>query len=113
MLNLIVIKTKQLEKLVEFYQLIGLPFVYHQHGNCPFHYLTALENLVFELYPLTSTQPVDSSTRLGFKVTDLDSLILILEKAAIEILPPQLTMWDYTALVRDPDGRTIELTQKN
>lgn len=112
MLNLIVIKTQQLEKLVLFYQLIGLSFVYHQHGNGPFHYSAELDQLVFELYPLPQTNTVDKSTRLGFKVFQLDALMLALENASIKILKkPQQTKWGYTAVVEDPDGRKIELTQ--
>lgn len=112
-LNLIVIKTHQLEALVHFYQLLGLSFIYHQHGSGPFHYSTQLNGLTFELYPLPKTATVDSSTRLGLVVPNLDLLLTKLQKEAVLILKKaKQSPWGYTALIQDLDGRKIELTEE-
>ena len=55
-LNLLVLKTHQLEALKEQYEFLGLSFVYHQHGSGPFHYASEQEDFVLELYPLPKEQ---------------------------------------------------------
>ncbi len=110
-LNLLVIKTNQVEKVHHFYQQLGLQFTHHRHGNGPFHYSAEMNGLVFEIYPLpkASLEP-DKNTRLGFTVQKLATLLSQLDASAI-ISPPQQQKWGYTALVKDPDGRKVELTE--
>lgn len=110
-LNLLVIKTNQIEKVHHFYQQLGLQFTHHRHGNGPLHYATEMNGLVFEIYPLpkASVKP-DKSTRLGFTVQKLDTLLSQLDANAITS-PPQQQEWGYTAVVMDPDGRKIELVE--
>ena len=53
LLNLIVIRTNQLEALMEFYQCFELAFNYHRHGKGVMHYSCEMDNgIVFEIYPL-------------------------------------------------------------
>lgn len=113
-LNLLVIRTKNPRLLAEFYEKIGLQFEYHQHGNGPFHYATALGKTVFEIYPFTkSQQEADKTLRLGFTVKNLDELIAKLKQENINILTePAHSEWGYFAVIADPDGRKIELTEK-
>ncbi|MBX2878138.1 MAG: glyoxalase/bleomycin resistance/extradiol dioxygenase family protein [Saprospiraceae bacterium] len=109
--NLLVIKTHQLEITRQFYQSLGIPFQQHRHGNGPIHYAAEMGILVFEIYPLSDQQTiVDSSTRLGFEVLQLDNLIAALSVDVI-LKKPYQSEWGYQALVRDPDGRKVELTQ--
>ena len=110
--NLLVIKTHQLEVTFQFYQSLGIPFQQHQHGKGPVHYAAELGSLVFEIYPLSDRKAlVDSSTRLGFEVNRLDDLITTLPADVVLKLPFQAE-WGYQAIVQDPDGRKIELTQR-
>ena len=113
-LNLIVIRTQQLEQQAKFYEQLGLELQYHKHGNSPYHYSADLDGLVFEIYPTKNENSVDHSTRLGFQVKDLDKLIENLETTEPEsiITHPKQTTWGYAALVKDLDGRKIELTQQ-
>lgn len=112
--HLIVIKTDKLQAQSEFYTALGFTFDYHRHGNGPFHYASEGSGTVLEIYPLPKgiTQP-DHTTRLGFTVDDLDSLISDLRsRGAAIVAPPARTEWGYTAVVEDLDGRKIELTEK-
>lgn len=65
-LKLIVIRTADTQKLVSFYELLGLNFDYHKHSNSPYHYSTEIGKTVLEIYPLTKSQTeTDKRLRLG------------------------------------------------
>jgi len=101
-INLLVFRTSQPKTLAKFYELLGMEFQYHQHGNGPFHYAATLNGFVFEIYPLLKNQQeVDKSLRLGFTVPQLDQLILELKKNKIEIIKEPTQMeWGYIAIIR-------------
>jgi predicted enzyme related to lactoylglutathione lyase len=113
-LSLVVIKTNQLESLRVFYSELGLQFQEEKHGNGPVHFSTAIENTVLEIYPLPkSVSIVDTTTRLGFSVENLDEIFERLKQSGVQVVAePKGTEWGYSAVVKDPDGRAIELTQK-
>jgi len=113
-INLLVIRTSNPEVLSSFYEQLGMVFQYHRHGNGPMHYSTEFGGLVFEIYPLLKNQKVaDNSLRLGFDVDNLDELILKLRETQVEIIQkPTQTDWGYIAIIKDLDGRKIELKQK-
>ena len=112
-LNLLVIRTKQAQKLVQFYELLGLSFTQHRHENGPLHYAAEQDNFVLEIYPLSKTQAIaDNSTRLGFEIERLDKIIQQLQKEGIEIKKmPYQSPWGYRAVVQDWDGRKVELIE--
>ena len=89
-LKLVVIRTGDLLKLVEFYTLLGLQFEYHKHGNSPFHYSANINGVVMEIYPLAKGQPVaDKNLRLGFTVDHFEKIIMLLESNIVS--PPTQT----------------------
>jgi len=52
----------------------------------------------------------DTSLRLGFDVPELEKLIELLKKDNVEILKePTFSAFGYSAIIRDVDGRKIEL----
>jgi lactoylglutathione lyase len=113
-INLIVIKTSQPDFLAEQYELIGLNFEYHKHSNGPYHYATSIEGLTFEIYPLPKSKTEsDNTTRLGFEIEKLDTVIRNLTNTNWKIISmPELTEWGYNAILEDIDGRKIELKEK-
>ena len=113
-LQLIVIKTDKLSELVAFYSALGLVFDHHRHGNGPLHFSAAAGPTILELYPLPKgIASPDATTRLGFSVDDLDLLIgRLKESGNTVVVDPAVTEWGYSAVVQDPDGRKIELTQR-
>jgi lactoylglutathione lyase len=112
--NLIVIRTKQPKELSVFYNQIGIDFDYHRHGKGSWHYSSKMGQLVFEIYPLLKNQETaDNSLRLGFEVENLDELIQKLKKNEIQIInEPHSSEYGYFAVVKDFDGRKIELKEK-
>jgi predicted enzyme related to lactoylglutathione lyase len=112
-LNLLVLRTGQPDLLRAFYAAIGLDFAVEKHGDGPTHHAARHGDLVLELYPLAEGTTVDATTRLGFAVAGLDAMLKTLEAAGAEVMSrPRRTAWGYRAVVRDPDGRAVELTQE-
>jgi catechol 2,3-dioxygenase-like lactoylglutathione lyase family enzyme len=113
-LNLLVLKTHQLDRLSGFYATLGIVFVTEKHGEGPLHLAGRVGEVVLELYPLPANAgPADSTSRLGFGVSDLDAVLRSLEAAgAVMVSGPRLTEWGRRAVVRDPDGRAVELVQQ-
>jgi lactoylglutathione lyase len=113
-LNLLVIRTKEPEKLKNQYELIGHKFDYHRHGNGPFHYASEMNGFVFEIYPLSkSMEKADNSLRLGFEIENLKSKIDELVNSNWVILSElKNTEWGLTTVIQDLDGRKVELKNK-
>src|SRR6267142_828286 len=84
-LKLLVLKTRQVEAVRSFYATLGIEFAEEKHGDGPRHYTGRLGETVLELYPLPEGM-IDSTTRLGFGVTDLESVLTVLRalQAAIK-----------------------------
>lgn len=113
-LSLCVVRTATVESLVEFYTGLVGTFQREQHGKGPVHWSIQLGPTLLEIYPLREGETTDAAMRLGFAVPDLDAVwskFAALPHSCIS--PPQITPWGKRALLRDPDGRTIELSQSS
>lgn len=74
-LKLVVLKTNQLQPVRDFYARLGLQFVEEQHGRGPRHYSAPLGDGTLEIYPLSDGTEADTTTRLGFSVSCMESMI--------------------------------------
>ena len=115
-LSLIVLRCVDLDASRTFYTYLGLSFETEQHGDGPVHYSYQQGELVLELYPgkpnsvLARTQA--GASMHGFRVESLDVILTSLQTLGTKIVhPPSDSPWGRRAVVLDPDGRTIELTQ--
>ena len=106
-LKLLVLRCKDIEKSKEFYEKLKLIFIKEQHGKGPIHYSTSMGNLVIELYPLT--QNIIDNTRLGFSI-NTDDLENYLKDKQIDIDTTYVFNNTIAFVVKDPDGRKVELT---
>jgi lactoylglutathione lyase len=116
-LNLIVLRTADLDTALSFYGAFGLEFLQEQHGAGPIHYSCTQGALVIELYPgkpgIAPDRKYAGATMIGFQVSDLNSVIeRLTQQERTIITPPQDSAWGRRALVQDPDGRSVELTQQ-
>lgn len=113
-LTLLVIRTKDIRQLADFYSLLGLTFDYHKHGNSPYHYSTTIRNTVLEIYPLAKGQmEADRDLRLGFSLDNFEAIIEVLKDNGIMFSSePMPTEYGFMAVVKDPDGRKIELYKR-
>jgi lactoylglutathione lyase len=113
-LRLLVLKTGQLEEVRAFYQLLGIALAPERHGQGPAHCAGQVGAVTFEVYPLAKdNQAADTTTRLGFAVDNLTSVLESLQAAGTPVSnQPKATEWGLRAVVRDPDGRGVELYQR-
>jgi predicted enzyme related to lactoylglutathione lyase len=112
-LSLLVLKTVRLDAVRQFYEALGMRFVEEQHGSGPVHFAATVGAVVVEIYPLTGGATADTSTRLGFDVGDLGPTLTRVEACGATVVSPiRETEWGLRAVVRDPDGRSVELVQR-
>ena len=114
-IRLLVLRTDDMKRLVDVYSLLGFSFVYHKHGDSPYHYSTTIDKTVLEIYPLTKSQiAADKSLRLGFGIDNFEQTISALKEMKIPFsMEPTQTDFGFMAIVADPDGRKIELYKKD
>jgi lactoylglutathione lyase len=110
-LRLLVVRTTDIARLADFYSLLGLTFDYHKHDKSPYHYSATIGKTILEIYPLAKGQTeADKELRLGFAVNDLAATIQLLKLKETEFLSePMHTDYGFMTIIKDPDGRKIEL----
>jgi lactoylglutathione lyase len=107
-LNLLILRCRDLEKCRAFYELLGFEFVEHAHGSGPMHFACEIGDFVFELYPAPSPDYLDQ-TGVGFLAEDLGLVNQRLAKAGYNPGSIKRNPWGLTFMVRDPDGRRVEM----
>jgi lactoylglutathione lyase len=112
--SLVVLKTRQVERVRRFYGSLGIELTEEQHSKGPVHFAGRVGDVVLEIYPLPEgNTPADSTTRLGFTVEKLDEVMQVLQTFEAHVVTkPELTNWGFRAVVHDPDGRAVELYQR-
>ncbi|MDA1231489.1 MAG: hypothetical protein O2856_12000 [Planctomycetota bacterium] len=112
-LNLIVIRSLEPSRTVQFYGMLGMDFQEEQHGSGPVHWAADLDGIVLEIYPAKSADEVDVTTRLGFDANDAVAVLNALRSSDVEIVSElKQTKWGLRAVVKDSDGRSVELVQQ-
>jgi predicted enzyme related to lactoylglutathione lyase len=111
-INLLVLKSPDIDRAASFYRLLGLSFERHQHGSGPWHYAADLDGLVFEIYPGQPEGTLPAGTRLGFQVSDLDATLGDLRRHGVKVIQDKSpSPWGLRAVVEDYGGHRVELTQ--
>ena len=111
-LNLLVLRSPDIERARLFYEVLGMTFIRHAHGAGPEHYAHQDERGVFEIYPAKQAEGGGGGgdkTGLGFAVADLADMREKL--AAYQPQPISDGEGGRTFVVRDPDGRRVEVKQ--
>ncbi len=112
-LSLIVLRALEPETLVQFYTVLGMRFAPERHVTGPLHYVSSDAGFTFEIYPRYADQPDTTATRLGFEVVALDQVIIGLTAAGGKIIRPlSASPSGCHAVIVDPEGHTIELTER-
>lgn len=111
-LNLLVVRAREPEKLAAFYSHAGLNFVQHRHGSGPEHLAAENAGTVFEIYPLRPNAEPTRELRFGFEVTDIRQTVAkLVEQGAAIITAPTDSPWGLRAVIKDPEGHSVEFTQ--
>ena len=108
-LNLLVIRSPDIERAIRFYEILGLALLKHAHGSGPEHYTAvAVDGSVFEIYPLLPGQRPTTDTRFGFAVDNVDDLVPALGKeGATVVVRPHDRDERRHAVVTDLDGHRV------
>lgn len=111
-LNLLVLRARDPQALARFYEGLGLRFVQERHGRGPVHMACSTPGATFEIYPRTEDS-VTTGTRIGFSVDDVDaSYANALGAKANGLRSPADSAWGRRAVVEDPEGHIVELTER-
>lgn len=111
-LNLVVLRATDITRAAEFYSVFGMVFEKHAHGKGPEHFAAELGSTVFELYPQAGEDGSTRNVRIGFQVANADALLPQLEKLGARIVsPPKDSPWGRRAVIDDPFGHRVEITQ--
>lgn len=112
--NLVVLRSRDLDLAELFYCALGLSFTRHAHGKGPIHLTSETAGHVFEIYPLTEPSMTTSPTRVGFAVSSVDDVYAaLLAAGGTSVSPPKDSEWGRRAIVEDPDGHRVELSEGN
>lgn len=112
-LTLLILKSCQVDRVRTFYEALGIAFTEERHGSGPRHYAGRVGDVVMEVYPLPEDGTADTSTRLGFTVGNLAEMVQALQGLGTPVVKgPAQPAWGLQAVVKDPDGRSVELTQR-
>ncbi len=107
--NLMVLRSPNIDRASAFYSEMGLLFVKHRHGTGPEHYTSCVDGFVFEIYP-QGDHPPTIGTRIGFSVEDVDAIVPLLVALGAELMvPPVDSPWGRRAVLKDFDGHVVEL----
>src|SRR6266567_1847160 len=110
-LNLVALRSADLDRAARFYELLGVRFVREQHGSGPEHLACCLSGVVLEIYPNASTNAT-SQVRIGFEVPSVEDAVNAVRDAGGTVAtPPKESPWGLRAVVADPDGHRVELVQ--
>lgn len=111
-LNLLVLRSADMERLASFYSALGIKFERHRHGKGPEHLSGDTGSLVLEIYPTAENASCWPEPRIGFSVADMSETMTALESIGIETQSqPKSSPWGLRAVVRDFDGRKVELLE--
>lgn len=109
--NLVVLRSRDLNRARTFYQAPGVKLTQHSHGHGPVHLAAKTNGQVFEIYPLTEDDVPTSSARIGFCVPSVgDACQALLAAGGQAVSSPRNSPWGRRAVVADPDGHRVELT---
>jgi hypothetical protein len=110
-LNLVVIRSADLPRARVL--TLGLNLVKEHHGDGPEHWACELGPAVFEIYPQQGKSEASRSIRLRFRVASLERTLEALQNVGVTPLSgPARTAWGLLAVVCDPDGHRVELTEQ-
>ncbi|HEX5102978.1 MAG TPA: VOC family protein [Pirellulaceae bacterium] len=111
-LSLIVVYADDIARSKRFYEALGLTFSLEDHGG-PEHYACRIGSAILEIYPRKGTGSQSPPFRLGFRVPSVDRSVEILAReGSVVVTPAQDSPWGRRAVVKDPDGHSVEINSQ-
>lgn len=108
-LEYVVLRCSDLERSRAFYAALGLVLVPERHGSGAAHFACTLGAFVLELYPAGEKAP--SSVRIGLRVASIEASVENARLVGGDVVRVSSGASPRSALVRDPDGNDIALSE--
>jgi predicted enzyme related to lactoylglutathione lyase len=116
----VVLFAADLARTVTFYRLLGIALQREQDGDGPAYAATDLGGVRVAVYqaPAPASAPPafleGGGTFVGFYVDSLDdTLAAVAGSGAPVLVAHEVRPWGCRAVVTDPDGRPVEINQRN
>lgn len=116
-LGALILFTSRLDAVVSFYRALGVPLEEESHDEGPVHHACELGSVHFAVFTSdSSVAPAPRSAGAampGFAVPSLTDAWHRIRGLGAEILEePTEYLWGPRFLVRDPDGRAVEVFER-
>lgn len=106
---------KDAVRTAAFYRALGLPLEEERHDDGPLHFACDVNGAHIAVYGAGKGNRRPGRTHgamLGFRVESLAKTLGALRRAGAKVLvEPQKVPWGRRAIVKDPDGRKVELNE--
>jgi len=114
----IVVFTEYLDRTVAFYRALGVPLEDEDHGDGFVHAAGEMGDVHVAVFPASvpgsTGWRAGGSTFVGFWVASLEAAMSALEPLGATVLADhQDCEWGCRIVVSDPDGRAVELNQRD
>jgi predicted enzyme related to lactoylglutathione lyase len=110
--SLVVLRSPDMERTARFYRLLGVLFERERHGTGPEHLAGPVGSAVLEIYP-QGDEADTVGVRLGFRVASVEAVVQAVRQAGGTVVaPPRHGPWGFRAVLGDPDGRRVEVTEE-
>jgi lactoylglutathione lyase len=104
-----------------FFRALGVPLEHEAHDDGPSHWAAEIGSVHFAVYQADSGIGTRASgfrsaatTFPGVYVTSLDSAVEALTQLGSRLIEPhQVRPWGCRIIAEDPDGRAVEINQRN
>jgi len=127
-LGSLVLFARDADRTAAFYRALGLPLDPERHGDGPIHHTCSLGATHVAIFAARSEADLDAAPSattpagdhraagaqfFGLTVARLETAYeAALEQGAPVVQEPKRYSWGRRALVRDPDGRVVELFER-
>lgn len=111
-INAIFISTPNMEKLIDFYKMLGVPLKVNNHGG-GLHAEADFGEIHFALQPWRSNEVPNGNVTFSFHVPNLEAYCRELESKGLKFTRPATPMsfGGVIAVIHDPDGNQIFLSR--
>jgi lactoylglutathione lyase len=116
----LVLFAADLERTADFYRLLGIPLEHERHDDGPAHAASEVGGVHLAVYhagPPAAAPPgfrETGSTFTGFYVDSLDDVLAAVAGLGARVLAAhEVRPWGCRAVLLDPDGRAVEINQRN
>lgn len=109
-LTFVTLRCRDLDTTRVFYESLGLETTIVRHRDGSHHYDCKAGSQTIELQPRRREEQLHE-LRLGFQVTNLGEVLHDLRAQGVEVIQTLGVPHIRYAVVRDPDGHTVELRE--